>query len=70
MKFEMNNLSESLLINIISQKLDKTTSKEFEMSLTTAELPNWNTFISFLQDQCLILENIQGNSPQIKIKPS
>ena len=64
MNFEINDLSENLLTNIISQKLDKITSKKFEKQLTM-ELSNRNIFITLLQDQCLILENSQGNSPQI-----
>ena len=35
MNLEINNLSESLLKNIISQKLDKICSKEFKVSLMT-----------------------------------
>ena len=66
MKFEINNLSKSLLMNIISQKLDK----RIWNVINNCRITQLEHISFFLQDWCQILENIQGNSPQIKIKPS
>lgn len=40
MNIEMNNFRENLLMNISLRKLDRTTCKEYEMSLTSREVPN------------------------------
>ncbi|XP_054711310.1 uncharacterized protein LOC129220901 [Uloborus diversus] len=59
---ELNKFSEVMLINIILKKLDKETRKQFELSLTSTELPAWEEFIAFLQKRCLVLENLHSNA--------
>lgn len=39
---------------------------QFELPLTTTELPDWDEFITFLQKHCLVLENLQSN---LNMKP-
>ncbi|GFV20669.1 uncharacterized protein TNCV_777141 [Trichonephila clavipes] len=59
---ELNEFSEVLLINLILRKLDKETRKNYELNLTSTELPKWEDFMNFLLKRCLILENIQANN--------
>lgn len=70
MDLNLDKLSEVFLINIIFKKLDKESQRQFEMSLTSTELVNWDTFISFLQKRCQILENIQSKNTHMKPKIS
>ncbi|GFX13943.1 DUF5641 domain-containing protein [Trichonephila clavipes] len=62
-----NNLPPSVwpLGKVISThpgKLDKETRKNYELNLTSTELPKWEDFMNFLLKRCLILENIQTNN--------
>lgn len=68
LKFNNNNFSEILLINIVLQKLDRETRKQFEFSIDTTEVPTWDAFISFLQKRCQVLESLNRNTP-FKPKP-
>lgn len=70
----------TLLIHLISAKLDATTKREWEShSLTIkTDLADMNDFLSFLSDRCQLLETLeskldkidtkQGNKPRISIK--
>lgn len=61
LNLDLDKLSEAMLINIVLQKLDRETRKQFEMTLTSSELTDWNTFITFIEKRCQILENLQHN---------
>lgn len=68
MDLSLDKLSEVFLINIVLQKLDKESRKQFEMSLTSSELTSWNTLITFLEQRCQILENLHCKVSQTRAK--
>ncbi|GFU24653.1 uncharacterized protein TNCV_4755121 [Trichonephila clavipes] len=49
LKYEQNDLSDIILINIILQKIDKESRKQFELSLKTAEVPTFDSIMKFLE---------------------
>ncbi|GFU25868.1 DUF1758 domain-containing protein [Trichonephila clavipes] len=60
LKYEQNDLSDIILINIILQKIDKESRKQFELSLKTAEVPTFGSIMKFLEkrERSAALENI------------
>ncbi|GBM85742.1 hypothetical protein AVEN_232238-1 [Araneus ventricosus] len=68
LELEANELVHQILINVVIQKIDKETRKQYEMSLTTNELPNWDKFIEFLRKRSQVLENINGTHQQTRVK--
>ncbi|GFX68145.1 uncharacterized protein TNCV_4439681 [Trichonephila clavipes] len=58
LKYEQNDLSDIILINIILQKIDKESRKQFELSLKTAEVPTFDSIMKFLEKSSAVLENI------------
>ncbi|GFX90657.1 integrase catalytic domain-containing protein [Trichonephila clavipes] len=58
LKYEQNDLSDIILINIILQKIDKESRKQFELSLKTAEVPTFDSIMKFLEKRSAVLENI------------
>ncbi|GFX25079.1 uncharacterized protein TNCV_2752541 [Trichonephila clavipes] len=58
LKYEQNDLSDIILINIILQKNDKESRKQFELSLKTAEVPTFDSIKKFLEKRSAVLENI------------
>ncbi|GFV89923.1 DUF1758 domain-containing protein [Trichonephila clavipes] len=58
LKYEQNDLSDIILINIILQKIDKESRKQFELSLKTAEVPTFDSIKKFLEKRSAVLENI------------
>ncbi|GBO18769.1 hypothetical protein AVEN_12-1 [Araneus ventricosus] len=44
LELEGNELVQQIIINVVIQKVDKETREQYEMSLTTNELPNWDKF--------------------------
>ncbi|GBM66014.1 hypothetical protein AVEN_39181-1 [Araneus ventricosus] len=63
LKYDRNDLSNVLLINIILQKLDRETRKQFELSLVDNEVPDFNEFLEFLERRYQILNAIGRNVP-------
>ncbi|GFV67154.1 DUF1758 domain-containing protein [Trichonephila clavipes] len=57
LKYEQNDLSDVILINIILQKIDKESRKHFELSLKT-EVPTFDSIMNFLEKRSAVLENI------------
>ncbi|GFU84376.1 DUF1758 domain-containing protein [Trichonephila clavipes] len=57
LKYEQNDLSDIILINIILQKIDKESRKQFELSLKT-EVPTFDSIMKFLEKRSAVLENI------------
>ncbi|GBM63593.1 hypothetical protein AVEN_204229-1 [Araneus ventricosus] len=49
LKYEQNKLSDVMLINIILQKIDKESRKQFELCLKTAEIPTFDILMKFLE---------------------
>ncbi|GFU78372.1 DUF1758 domain-containing protein [Trichonephila clavipes] len=60
LKYEQNDLSDIILLNIILQKIDKESRKQFELSLKTAEVPTFDSIMKFLEkrERRAVLENI------------
>lgn len=60
---------DTLLIYIITSKIDRTTHKEWEKSLTGTTMPKFNTFVTFLENRCHILQatdfNTHANNSQV-----
>ncbi|GFW48139.1 integrase catalytic domain-containing protein [Trichonephila clavipes] len=55
LKYEQNDLSDIILINIILQKIDKESRKQFELSLKTAEVPTFDSIMKFLEKRSAVL---------------
>ncbi|GBM71082.1 hypothetical protein AVEN_146298-1 [Araneus ventricosus] len=58
LKYEQNKLSDVMLINIILQKIDRESRKQFELSLTTAEIPTFDILMKFLEKRSSLLDSI------------
>lgn len=58
---ECNPLSESILINVILKSVDDETNKQYQMSLNSSEIPQWNSFLEFLNKRSQSLLNIESN---------
>ncbi|XP_067122120.1 uncharacterized protein [Centruroides vittatus] len=56
--YERNELSDILILNIVLQKLDKETLKQYEFSISSNDVPKLDNLISFLEKRSQILENI------------
>ncbi|GFU70623.1 uncharacterized protein TNCV_2971831 [Trichonephila clavipes] len=62
LELEPNALWESMLIFVITQRLDDESRKQYEMELHSNDLPKWNNFLDFLRKRSQALENVQRNS--------
>ncbi|GFS83699.1 integrase catalytic domain-containing protein [Trichonephila clavipes] len=62
LELEPNALCESMLIFVITQRLDDESRKQYEMELHSNDLPKWNNFLDFLIKRSQALENVQRNS--------
>ncbi|GFU76788.1 integrase catalytic domain-containing protein [Trichonephila clavipes] len=62
LELEPNALCESMLIFVITQRLDDESRKQYEMELHSNHLPKWNNFLDFLIKRSQALENVQRNS--------
>ncbi|CAL1274004.1 unnamed protein product [Larinioides sclopetarius] len=63
LKYDRNDLSNALLINIILQKLDRETRKQFEFSLIDNKVPEFDEFMEFLERRYQVLNAIGRNVP-------
>ncbi|GBN04194.1 hypothetical protein AVEN_188662-1 [Araneus ventricosus] len=63
LEYERNNLSDVFVINLILQKSDKETKKQFEIALKSKEVPDLDTFLTFLENRSLVLEYVNKNVP-------
>ncbi|GBN20550.1 hypothetical protein AVEN_66596-1 [Araneus ventricosus] len=66
LNYEQNNLSEILLVNIILQKLDTESRRQFEFSLKSSEVPQFDSLMSFLERRSSILESISRIPAAVK----
>ncbi|GFW74109.1 DUF1758 domain-containing protein [Trichonephila clavipes] len=62
LELEPNTLCESMLIFVITQRLDDESRKQYEMELHSNDLPKWDNFLDFLIKRSQALENVQRNS--------
>lgn len=56
---------DTLLIFLISSKLDATTKREWEMSQKPQTLPTFNEFTNFLANKCQILETLENKGSDV-----
>lgn len=63
---KLDRLSQQVFLNLILSKLDQETRKQYEMTLSSTEFPDWDEFVAFIVKRCQILENINSSS---KAKP-
>ncbi|GFR20901.1 uncharacterized protein TNCT_491341, partial [Trichonephila clavata] len=61
LELEPNTLCESILIFVITQRLDDESHKQYEMELHSNDLPRWDKFLDFLIKRSQALENVQRN---------
>ncbi|XP_054706729.1 uncharacterized protein LOC129216539 [Uloborus diversus] len=61
LKYERNYLSDILLINIILEKLDIESRKQFELNASSKEVPKLEELLSFLEKRCQVLDNVSRN---------
>ncbi|GFQ98628.1 hypothetical protein TNCT_717231 [Trichonephila clavata] len=61
LELEPNTLCESMLISVITQRLDDESRKQYEMELHSNDLPRWDKFLDFLIKRSQALENVQRN---------
>ena len=72
LKYDQNNLSDILLINILVQKLDRKSKEKFEISHNSKNVPTFLKFIKYLE-QCeavllSIIRNATSKSTKINTK--
>ena len=53
-----NELSDIFIINIVLQKLDKETRKNFESTSKDKEVPRLDNFLTFLDNRSVVLQSI------------
>lgn len=56
-----DKLSQQMLVNIVLNKLDHETRRQYEMTLESTEFPDWEEFLSFLLKRCQILESLNAS---------
>ncbi|GFR01892.1 uncharacterized protein TNCT_302411 [Trichonephila clavata] len=61
LELELNTLCESMLIFVITQRLDDDSRKQYEMVLHSNDLLRWDKFLDFLIKRSQALENVQIN---------
>ena len=61
LEYERDKLSDILLVNVLIEKLDLESRKQFEMSISSNNVPLFDDFITFLEKQSHILESISRN---------
>ncbi|XP_053968905.1 uncharacterized protein LOC128870320 [Anastrepha ludens] len=53
-------ISDGLLIHLVTRKFDQKTQEKWEEDLPTQTLPTLNSMTSFLEKRCRIMENLEG----------
>lgn len=61
LKFDRNNFTDILLVNIIIQKLNRETRQQYELSLKTKDVPSLTDLLTFLEQRALVLESVNRN---------
>ncbi|GFR26833.1 DUF1758 domain-containing protein [Trichonephila clavata] len=70
LEFERDKFSNALLLNIILDKLDRETRKQFEIILKDNEVPDFDQFLIFLERRDEILNSINSNLTKPHIERS
>ncbi|GFX89932.1 DUF1758 domain-containing protein [Trichonephila clavipes] len=58
LNFELNPLSDAIILHALSYKVDKESQRLFHLNLTTTKVPSLDEFISFLELRCIQLEAV------------
>ncbi|GBM32953.1 hypothetical protein AVEN_268870-1 [Araneus ventricosus] len=57
LKLESNSLSDTIILHVLNNKIDKESQILFRLSLTTTQVPSLQDFLSFLEVRCIQLES-------------
>ncbi|GFU38953.1 DUF1758 domain-containing protein [Nephila pilipes] len=60
--FEKDKLSNVLFLNIILEKLDRKSCKQYELTLKDNEVPDFDEFLNWLERRNQILNSINSNA--------
>ncbi|XP_054745733.1 uncharacterized protein LOC129250114 [Anastrepha obliqua] len=52
-------IADCIIVQMILQKLDKTTQAKWEETSSISELPSWDQLTAFLERRCRMLENVE-----------
>lgn len=55
--FELDQMSELILVQMITMRLDSRTRRKYEADLGESEVPSWAGMINFHGNHCRMLEN-------------
>ncbi|GFQ83599.1 DUF1758 domain-containing protein [Trichonephila clavata] len=58
LNFELNPLSDAIILHVLSNEVDKESQRLFHLSLTTTKVPSLDQFISFLELRWIQLEAV------------
>ncbi|GBM44861.1 hypothetical protein AVEN_157089-1 [Araneus ventricosus] len=58
LKLESNSFSDAIILHVLNNKIDKKSQRLFQLSLTTAQVPSLQGFLSFLDLRCIQLESV------------
>ncbi|XP_053686149.1 uncharacterized protein LOC128735691 [Sabethes cyaneus] len=71
LKQELTGVSELVIINVLTNALDKETREHWESSLTHGQLPSYSNTIECLRSRCLVLERCETANPSsVPVKPT
>ncbi|XP_054709666.1 uncharacterized protein LOC129219330 [Uloborus diversus] len=59
--FARDKLSNAILLNVVLEKLDRETRKQYELTLKDKEVPDFDALLEFLERRCQILNSISAN---------
>ncbi|XP_054713686.1 uncharacterized protein LOC129223144 [Uloborus diversus] len=62
LEFDQNNLSEKLLSHLFLQKVDKESSKQYQMSLKGKDVESFDQLLEFFETRVSILETVSKNT--------
>ncbi|XP_038117277.1 uncharacterized protein LOC119769333 [Culex quinquefasciatus] len=63
---ELTGVSELMVVNLLSEALDKGTRKNWESTLARGELPTYEDTVAYLKAQCNVLERCEAASASTK----
>lgn len=70
LNFQIDSLSERMLVNIVRKRLDVTTRKLWEEKQQSNNFPSWNALLTFIQRRYQILESIESCKKPLNLKSS
>ncbi|XP_053686390.1 uncharacterized protein LOC128735933 [Sabethes cyaneus] len=61
---EFIGVSDLIVVHLLATALDKETRRNWEATIKRGELPNYQTMIEYLKDQCFVLERCDSSNPK------